>query len=40
MTVYVVCEDYTTAFMGLFKTRKDAEAIVQEIGGYIVEFDV
>lgn len=39
MTIYVVCEDYTTAFIGLFKTQKDAEAKAQEIGGYIIEYE-
>ena len=40
MKIYVVCEDYTCAFFGLFKTLEEAEEKAKEIGGFIEEFEV
>lgn len=35
MKVYVVCEDYTCAFYGVFTDKAKAEAQAEEIGGFI-----
>lgn len=40
MKIYVVCEDYTCAFFGVFKNLEDAEAMAEEIGGYVEECEV
>ena len=40
MKIYVVCEDYTCAFFGVFKSLEEAKAMAKEIGGYIEEFEV
>ena len=38
--IYVVCEDYTGAFMGLYVNKNEADEKAEEIGGYVEEFEV
>lgn len=40
MTIYVVCEDYTCAFYGVYKAREEAEQEATRIGGFIEECEV
>ena len=40
MKVYVVTEDYTCAFYGVFKTKEAAQAKADEIGGMVTECEV
>lgn len=39
MKIYVVCEDYTSAFCGIFPNIEDAKERQEEIDGYILEYD-
>ena len=38
--VYVVTEDYTVAFYGVFSTWKKASAVAKEIGGMVIEYEL
>lgn len=40
MTVYTACEDYTCALFGVYRTREEAEAKAEEIGGFVEEWEV
>lgn len=40
MKIYVVIEDYTCAFFGLFKDYEEAKNKAKEIGGSVEEFEV
>lgn len=35
MKIYVVCEDYTNAYYGIFLDEKKAYELAEEIGGYV-----
>lgn len=37
--VYVVCEDYTNAFLGLYDSKEKATKEQEAIGGYILAYD-
>ena len=39
MNIYVVCEDYTGAFLGVFTDRVLAESRAAELGGYVLDYD-
>lgn len=39
MKIYVVCENYTGAFSGIFPNIEDARERQEEVGGYIFEYD-
>lgn len=36
--IYVVCEDYTAAFYGVYSTWLKAQEAANEIGGFVVEY--
>ena len=36
--IYVVCEDYTTSFFGLYVDEKEAKEKAEFINGYILEY--
>ena len=38
MKIYVVCEDYTCAFYGLYNNVADAKQCADEIGGFVKEY--
>lgn len=38
--IYIVCEDYTCAFEGIFNDEEKANALANEIGGYVCEYIV
>lgn len=40
MKVYVVCEDYTCAFCGAYKTAEEAEKEAEAVGGFVEECEV
>lgn len=40
MKFYVVCEDYTNAFCGMFVDYEDAKKREKEVGGYILTYDI
>lgn len=40
MKVYVVIEDYTCAFCGVFKTEEAAQIKADEVGGMVIECEV
>lgn len=40
MKVYIVIEDYTAKFCGMYATLKDAKKIEKEIGGSILKYDL
>lgn len=40
MKLYVVCEDYTCAFYGLYSSAVEAKQHAKEIGGFIEEYEV
>lgn len=35
MVVYVVCEDYTCAYYGVFLDKDKAYELAEEIGGFV-----
>ena len=39
MKVYVVCENYTCAFYGVFADKAEAEAEAEKIGGFVTACD-
>ena len=39
MKIYIVCEDYTHAFSGIFPNIEDAKKREKEVGGYILEYN-
>ena len=38
MIIYVVCEDYTGTFYGLFSDIKEANKLAKEIGGCVLKY--
>lgn len=40
MKLYVVCEDYTCAFIGLFDDKAKANATAKEVGGWVEVYDL
>ena len=40
MKLYVVCEDYTCAFVGLFDDKAKADAAAKEVGGWVEPYDL
>ncbi len=38
--LYVVCENYTEAFCGLFIDEEDARKRAEECGGYVKTYDL
>ena len=40
MKIYVVIEDYTCAFCGLFTYYEEAKNRAEEVGGSVEEFEI
>ena len=40
MKIYVVCEDYTCAFCGLYNSAVEAKRRAEEVGGFIEKYKV
>lgn len=38
MIIYVVCEDYTCAFYGMFSDIKKANKVAKKIGGFVLKY--
>lgn len=40
MKMYVVCEDYSNAFYGVFGNKDKADAMAEKVGGYVLQYDL
>jgi hypothetical protein len=38
--IYIVCEDYTCAFEGIFNDEEKANALAKLVGGYVCEYTI